>query len=79
MLRDDAMLFWQSRNRCESEELPPFNNCDSISALNLTSHDLCRADMTSKIALEVAEGYAKLDLPVGVLVRMPVILSFVFS
>jgi len=40
MLRDDAMIFWQSRNRY----------------------------MTSKIALEVAQGYAKLDLPVGVLV-----------
>jgi len=39
-LRDDAKIFWQSRNRY----------------------------MTSKIALEVATNYSKLDLPVGVLV-----------
>jgi len=40
MLRQDAMIFWQSRNRY----------------------------MTSKIALEVANHYKELDLPVGVLV-----------
>ena len=40
MLREDAMIFWQSRNRY----------------------------MTSKIALEVANKYKALDLPVGVLV-----------
>jgi alpha-D-xyloside xylohydrolase len=40
MLREDAMIFWQSRNRY----------------------------MTSKIALDVADHYKQLDLPVGVLV-----------
>lgn len=40
MLREDAMIFWQSRNRYKS----------------------------SAIALDVAEHYRKLDLPVGVLV-----------
>jgi len=40
MLREDAMIFWQSRNRY----------------------------MTSKIAMEVADHYKALDLPVGVLV-----------
>lgn len=39
-LRDEAMLFWQSRNRYKS----------------------------SKIAISIAERYAKLKLPVGVLV-----------
>ena len=40
MLREDAMIFWQSRNRY----------------------------MTSKIAVEVADHYKQLDLPVGVMV-----------